>query len=55
MVPEIQIAADRLFVILGHFWPNLENQNIKKTRKIPRDIIILNMCTINYDHMVYSS
>ena len=40
------------FVILGHFLsfypPNdNENQNFKKMKKIPADIILLQMCTLN--------
>ena len=40
------------FVILGHFLPfyppnDNENQNFKKMKKIPADIILLQMCTIN--------
>ena len=48
------------FVILGHFLyfypPNImENQNFEKMKKTPGDIIILHMCTINDDHMMYVS
>ena len=32
-----------------------KNQNLKKTKKTPGDIIILHMCTKNYDQMMYSS
>ena len=36
--------------------PNsLENQNKKKMKKMPADIIILRMCTKNYDQMMYGS
>ena len=31
-----------------------KNQNLKKMKKTPGDIIILRMCTKNYDHMMYS-
>ena len=34
---------------------NQKNQNKKKKEKKPGDIIILHMCTKNYDHMMYSS
>ena len=49
-----------LFFILGHFLPfyplnNPKNQNFQKMKKIPRDIIILHMCTKNYDQMMYGS
>ena len=48
------------FVILDHFLPfhppnNLKNQNFKKLKKAPRDIIILHMCTINDNHTMYGS
>ena len=34
---------------------NLENHNFEKTKKTPGDIIILHMCTINENHMMYGS
>ena len=48
------------FVILGHFLPfylanDPEKQKFEKMKKIPGDIIILHMCTKDYNHMVYSS
>ena len=48
------------FVILDHFLPfyplnNPKYQNFEKILKTPKDIIILHMCTINYDHMIYGS
>ena len=52
------------FVILDHFLPfqpppsplnNLENQNFDKMKKNPGDIIILDKCTINDNHMMYGS
>ena len=48
------------FVFLGHFLifnpPNDPvNQSFKKMKKIPRDIIILHMCTINGNHVMYGS
>ena len=30
-----------------------KNQNFEKLTKTPGDIIILHMCTQNYDHMMY--
>ena len=58
MVSKIFSAPDRFFC---HFGPcfdllppkNPENQNFKKMRKIPKDNIILHMCTINENHMMY--
>ena len=40
-----------------HFYPpnNPKNQNFDKMKKIPGDIIILNTCTINDNHMRYGS
>ena len=48
------------FVVLGQFLPyyppkNPENQNFEKMKKTLRDIINLNMCTINENHMMYGS
>ena len=48
------------FVILDFFLPfytpnNPKNQNFEKLKKMPWDIIILNMCTINDNHMMYGS
>ena len=34
---------------------NLENQNLEKMKKMLVDIIILHMCTINENHMIYGS
>ena len=30
-----------------------KNQNFEKMKKLPGDIIILHMCTKNYDQMMY--
>ena len=48
------------FVILGYFFailpPNYpENQNFQKMKKIPGDIIILHMSTLNQNHLMYDS
>ena len=38
------------------FWAiSPKNQNFEKTKKVPGDIIILHMCTKNYDQMMYGS
>ena len=61
MVPEISGAKQtEFFVILGHFLPfyppdDPENQNFEKLKKTPGDIIILHMCTLYYNHMMYGS
>ena len=46
-----------LFWALFCFYPanRPKNQNEKKMKKAPGDIIILNMSTKNYDKMMYSS
>ena len=48
------------FVILGHILPfeppnNLENQNFEKMKKVHGHSIILQMCTINDNHIMYGS
>ena len=45
---------------MGHYLPfyppnNPENQNLKKMKKAPEDVIILHMCTKNHDHTMYAS
>ena len=55
-----ELRQTEFFVILGHFLPfhstnNPENQNFEKMKTTPGDIIILNMCTNNYDQMMYGS
>ena len=49
-----------LFFTLGYFLPfypsnSWRNQNLEKVKKTPTDIIILHMCTKNYDQIMYSS
>ena len=34
---------------------NIENQNLEKMKKTPGHIILLHMCIINEDHMIYGS
>ena len=50
------------FVILGHFLSfhlhtpnNPENQNFEKMKKASGDVIILNMCSKNDNHMMHAS
>ena len=40
-----------------HFYPpkNLKNQNFEKMKKSSIDIIILHMCTLNDNQMIYGS
>ena len=60
MVPEIWSVADRIFCHFGPFLPfylsnNPKNQNFEKMKKTPGYITILHICTINDNHMMYSS
>ena len=60
MVPEILSTTDRFICHFGALFVllppnNLKNQNSGKMKKTPGDIIILQMCTINYNHMMYGS
>ena len=60
MVPETWRATEIFFVILDYFlhfylFNNLKNQNFEKLKKVLGDIIILHMCTINENHMIYGS
>ena len=48
------------FVILGHILPfyppsNLENQNFEKMKEVHGHCIILHVCTINDNHIMYGS
>ena len=57
---DIECNRQIFFVILGHFLPfyPLTARKIKiknNPKKLPRDIIILHMCTKNYDQMMYGS
>ena len=54
------VQKTKFFVILDLFllfYPlnNLKNQNFDKLKKVSGDIIILHMCTKNYDHIMYGS
>ena len=61
MVPEIWNATDRISCHFGQFFAflpppnNPKNQNFEKLKKRPGGIIILHTCTINDNHMMYSS
>ena len=57
-VPEIWHGCNFHFSFSAIFCPftppkSPKNQNLKKGKKNPGDIIILHMCTKNYDHMMY--
>ena len=55
--PEIQDRTDKVFLSFLPFYhlDNLENQNSEKMVKKPGYIIILQRCTMNDGHMMYSS
>ena len=60
MTPEIPSMTGRIFCHFGPFLPfyppnNPKNQNSKKWKKTPREIIILHISMINDDHMRYGS
>ena len=57
-----EMQQTEFLVILDHFLHpppsppnNPKNQNFEKLKKRPGGIIILHMCTINDNHMMYSS
>ena len=58
MVTEVWSRTDRIFSHFGPFFPfyspnNPKNQNGGKIKKTHEDIIILHMCSINDNHMIY--
>ena len=56
MVPETWSATGRIFCHFGPFLALLpKNKNFQKMKKTPVDIIILHMCTINDNHIMYGS
>ena len=59
MVPQIWSATDRIFCHFGLFFallpPNNPKLKFEKMKKMPRDIIILHMFTINDNYMMYCS
>ena len=60
MVPEKWSATDRIRYHFGRFLVllppnNLGNQNFEKMKKTSGNIIILHMCTITDNHIMYGS
>ena len=61
MYAYLDMECDKqFFVILSYFWlfyPTIDpkNKNLEKMKKTPGDIILLYLCTINQDHMMYGS
>ena len=54
---DTECNRQNFFVVLDCFLPfyNPKNQNFEKMKKIPGDITISHMCTINDNHMMYGS
>ena len=57
---DMECNGQDFFFILDHFLPfhspnNPENQNFEKMKKMLGGIIILHMCTINDNRMIYGS
>ena len=55
-----KVQQIEIFVIMGHFLPfqpplTIQKIKILKLKKTPGDIIILHICTINGNHMMYGS
>ena len=60
MVPEKLSVAETIFCHFGLLFAllplnNPKNQNFEKMKGRPGDIIILHMCTMNDNHMMYGS
>ena len=60
MVPKISSMADRIFCHFGLFFAflppnNPKYENFEKMKKAPVNIIILHICIINDNHMMYDS
>ena len=59
MVPEIQGATDKLLSFWAIFCPfspqTTQKIKILKLEKAPGDIIIIHICTIRDNHMMYGS
>ena len=59
LVPGIWRVTDRIFYHFGSFFAlppsNQKIRILKNWKKTPTDIIILHMCTINDNHMMYGS
>ena len=60
MVTLIWSVTDNFFCHFGLIFAllfsiNPKNQNFKNLKKMPGDIMIIHMCTKNYDHLMYSS
>ena len=59
MLPrDMECDTQNFFLILDGFLPfyptnNTDSQNFQKVKKTPGDIITLNMCTINDNHIMY--
>ena len=60
-IPEIWHVTDAIVIVhFGLFFAllppnNIKNQNFEKMKQDPGDIIILHMCTKNYDQTMHGS
>ena len=52
---DIKARGTEFFVILGHFLPFYWKLKFEENVTKSGDIILLQMCTINKDHMTYGS
>ena len=57
---ETEHMMDRICCYFDHYWPfylsnNPKYQSFEEMSKALGDIIVLHMCTINHNHMMYSS
>ena len=50
---QLFVSLGHFFALLPHYWP--EKLKFGKNVKNPGDIILVHMCTINEDHMIYGS
>ena len=47
------VILGHFFALLPHYWP--QKLKLGKNKKTTRDIILLHMCRINQDHIMYGS
>ena len=50
---QLFVSLGHFFALLPHYWP--KKLKFGKNVKKPGDIILVHMCTINEDHMIYGS
>ena len=52
-VTDVNVIFHFGLILPFHQGNSPKNQNFEKVKKSPRDIIILHICTKNYDEMMY--